>query len=131
MKYNTKFYHILRSKIMLSKFSANLSCPTTMIANKKIVNNSNIVMEVENAHSRGTTFLDISYFSDHNRFRRKIYHLNKNKFNDLNEYKPSMDDTSYELHEINIQQCLDMIHSTLIHNYHNTTTDNLTEFTKP
>jgi len=59
-----RFFHILRSKIMLSKFSANLSCPTTMIANRKIVRHSNIVMEVENAHSRGATFLDISYFSD-------------------------------------------------------------------
>ena len=64
MKHGEKYYHILRSKIMLSKFSANLSCPTTMISNRKIVNNSNIVMEVENAHSRGATYLDISYFSD-------------------------------------------------------------------
>ena len=64
MKSGERYYHILRSKIMLSKFSANLSCPTTMIANRKIVNNSNIVMEVENAHSRGATYLDISYFSD-------------------------------------------------------------------
>ena len=64
MKAGEKFYHILRSKIMLSKFSANLSCPTTMISNRKIVNNSNIVIEVENAHSRGATYLDISYFSD-------------------------------------------------------------------
>eukprot|EP01084_Bolivina_argentea_P140405 246830_1 len=37
---------------------------------------------------------------------------------------------SYELHEINAQQCLDMIHSTLIHDYHNTITDNLTEFAR-
>eukprot|EP01084_Bolivina_argentea_P083634 151438_1 len=59
-----RFYHILRSKIMLRKFSANLSCPTTMIANRKIVNNSNIVMQVANAHSRGTTYFDISCFSD-------------------------------------------------------------------
>jgi len=64
MEAGERYYHILRSKIMLTKFSANLSCPTTMIANRKIVNNSNIVMEVENAHSRGATYLDISYFSD-------------------------------------------------------------------
>ena len=44
---NQSFYHILRSKIMLREFSVNLSCPTTMIANRRIVSHSDIVMQVK------------------------------------------------------------------------------------
>ena len=70
-----------------------------------------------------------SFFGHHNRFRRKVYHLDRHKFKDINEYN-ELEDNSYELHEINTQQCLDMIHSTLIHDYHNTTTVNLNEFAR-
>ncbi len=122
------FFHIKKFHIDNNEFSNNDNANSESVF-KYFVNEFGFC-DVKHCICFRRNHREKSFFGHHNRFRRKIYHLNKNKFNDLNEYNPSQDDTSYELHEINIQQCLDMIHSTLIHNYHNTTTDNLTEFTK-